>query len=243
MKAPITEIFSSIQGEGLFVGEKQIFVRFKDCNLKCDYCDTQPSPKFTSRSLDEGWLRRSNLTSLQVLANIKSLNTGKIHSVSVTGGEPLLYSQYLQELLPQVKKLGLKTYLETNGTLPQELKKIINQIDYVAMDIKLPSSGNPAYWKEHQGFLAVLNKSQIQPGNYFVKIILTAKTRAVEIKKAVEIIANVSRHIPLVLQPVTPIRQVRAMLPKNIFAFQNLALESLSSVKVIPQIHKILGVR
>ncbi len=233
-RVAITEIFSSIQGEGLFVGERQVFVRFAECNLKCDYCDTQFSPR----------LRLTSQLSVQrVMAKIRSLKIGKIHSVSVTGGEPLLYADYLQILLPQIRKLDLKTYLETNGTLPEELNKVIKMIDYVAMDIKLPSSGNPACWQEHQRFLAVLKKSHIRPGNYFVKIILTAKTRAVEIKKAVDIIASVSRHIPLVLQPVTPIHQVRAMVPKNIFAFQNLALESLSSVKVIPQMHKLLGIR
>ncbi len=231
MKAAITEIFASIQGEGLFVGEKQIFVRFVDCNLDCDYCDTKISK------------RVNELASERVLNKIENLKTGKINSVSLTGGEPLLYADFLKILIPQIKKLDLKTYLETNGTLPEELKKIIGLIDYAAMDIKLPSSGNPACWEEHQEFLAVLNKSRIRPDNYFVKIILTAKTRAAEIKKAVEIIASVSRHIPLVLQPVTPIRQIRAMLPKNIFAFQDLALASLSSVKVIPQMHKFLGVR
>ncbi|MDD5131538.1 MAG: 7-carboxy-7-deazaguanine synthase QueE [bacterium] len=230
-KAPITEIFASIQGEGLFVGERQAFIRFADCNLKCAYCDTTSSKQ------------AGKLTSSQVLSKIEVLKKTKIHSVSITGGEPLLYADFLKELIPQVKKLGLRIYLETNGTLPQELKKIVNLVDYVAMDIKLPSSGNPAFWKEHQAFLTVLNKSRLKPGKIFVKIILTSKSRAAEIKKAIELIAGISRHIPLVLQPVTPLRQVRAMLPKNIFAFQNLALEHLSTVKVIPQTHKLIGVR
>lgn len=41
IKANINEIFASIQGEGRYVGEKQLFVRFSSCNLKCAYCDTQ----------------------------------------------------------------------------------------------------------------------------------------------------------------------------------------------------------
>ena len=36
----INEIFSSIQGEGLYIGSKQLFIRFCGCNLKCNYCDT-----------------------------------------------------------------------------------------------------------------------------------------------------------------------------------------------------------
>ena len=43
LEAPIVEIFSSIQGEGLLVGRRQIFVRFAGCNLDCNYCDTEDS--------------------------------------------------------------------------------------------------------------------------------------------------------------------------------------------------------
>lgn len=231
MKAPITEIFSSIQGEGLFVGERQIFVRFADCNLKCDYCDTKNSGKGVEWSSD------------RVIKQIKKYQIKDIHSVSLTGGEPLLYADFLQTLIPQIKKLGLKTYLETNGTLPQELKKIISLTDYVAMDIKLPSSGNPACWDEHRAFLGVLNSSRVRPGDFFVKIVLTSKTKAAEIKKAAGIIAGFSRHIPLVLQPATPIRDINRASPKNIFAFQNQALDCLTTVKVIPQTHKLMGIK
>src|ERR1700760_4825663 len=38
--APLQEIFSSIQGEGVYVGKRQVFVRFAHCHLKCAYCDT-----------------------------------------------------------------------------------------------------------------------------------------------------------------------------------------------------------
>lgn len=231
MKAPITEIFASIQGEGIFVGERQVFVRLTNCNLKCDYCDT-------SKSL---LVRESS--SQQVLQRIKSLKTGKIHSVSLTGGEPLLYVPFLNELIPQIKILGHKIYLETNGTLPRELARIVNLVDYVAMDIKLPSDCHESSWQEHKMFLQVLKLSPLLAGNYFVKIVVTSKTTLAEIKKAVELIAWANKSIPLVLQPVTPERNIKPVAAKNIFTFQSLALERLLTVKVIPQMHKILGVR
>ena len=240
MKSLITEIFSSIQGEGLFVGERQIFVRFAGCNLKCDYCDTGKSHRVSESTPARQLLLGG---SQRVIEKIKILNPGKIHSVSLTGGEPLLYVGFLQGLLPQIKKLGLKTYLETNGTLPEELKKVIKWIDYVAMDIKLPSAGNPACWGAHREFLEVLYDSRMIPGEYFVKIVLTSKTTAAEIKKATDTITSVSSGIPLVLQPVTPIRDVKKVSPKNTFTFQDQAMDHLATVKVIPQMHKILGVR
>ena len=42
-KTKVREIFTSIQGEGPYVGVKQLFVRFCGCNLRCDYCDTDVS--------------------------------------------------------------------------------------------------------------------------------------------------------------------------------------------------------
>lgn len=231
MKAAVTEIFASIQGEGLFVGERQIFVRFKDCNLECDYCDTAPSGKGVEWS------------SGKVISQIKRILSGKMHSVSLTGGEPLIYADFLQELIPQIKKLGLKIYLETNGTLPRELARIVNLLDYIAMDIKLPSACGKALWQDHNIFLQILKNSSLRPGDYFVKIVLTSKTSLLEIRKAIEIIARVDRSIPLILQPVTPEKKIKSISAKNIFAFQSLALKYLSTVRVIPQTHKILGVR
>ncbi len=234
MKAAVTEIFASIQGEGLYVGERQIFVRFKDCNLKCDYCDTQPSTR----------LRRAGQASCQQILNkIKLLNTGKMHSVSITGGEPLLYTEFLEELIPLIKGLGLKVYLETNGTLPRELAQIVNLLDYVAMDIKLPSSCGKALWQDHNIFLQILKNSSLQTGDYFVKIVLTSKTTLLEIRKAIELIGRIDRLIPLILQPVTAIEKIKTVAAKHIFAYQEYAQRTLQNVKVIPQIHKIIGVR
>ncbi|MBI2447469.1 MAG: 7-carboxy-7-deazaguanine synthase QueE, partial [Candidatus Omnitrophica bacterium] len=60
MKTKISEIFSSIQGEGLYLGKRQIFVRFYGCNMRCAYCDTMPS-RYEELSIDEV-LKRINLS-------------------------------------------------------------------------------------------------------------------------------------------------------------------------------------
>ncbi|MDO5307857.1 MAG: 7-carboxy-7-deazaguanine synthase QueE, partial [bacterium] len=117
-KVKIKEIFKSIQGEGAYIGYEQVFVRFCRCNLSCKYCDTD----FLSKSEND-----AKIYSPQDLANI--INSYKVHSVSLTGGEPLLEIEFLKEFLPIC---NLPIYLETNATLPQNLMQIIDYISYVS---------------------------------------------------------------------------------------------------------------
>ena len=123
METNIKEIFASIQGEGPYIGYKQLFVRFCGCNLNCNYCDT------------EFGASESEKYSAEELANIIKENLD-CHSVSLTGGEPLLNVKFLKEFLP---KCELPIYLETNGTLYGELAEVIDFVTYVSADIKLPS--------------------------------------------------------------------------------------------------------
>ena len=54
MKSRLLEVFSSLQGEGTHLGERQIFVRFGGCNLCCDYCDEPGSiPMSAGEPCDE----------------------------------------------------------------------------------------------------------------------------------------------------------------------------------------------
>ena len=118
-KVKIKEVFTSIQGEGLFIGHKQLFIRFCGCNLTCNYCDTD------YRTVDSTEYR------LCELVELTKQNTD-CHSVSLTGGEPLLNTGFLKEFLPQCP---LPVYLETNATLAGELGEIIDYIDYISADI------------------------------------------------------------------------------------------------------------
>ena len=125
MKAPIIEIFSSFQGEGLLIGERQIFVRFAGCNLNCNYCDTNDSKSEKSGKL---------MTPQQVNDEINKLLTPDCRSISFTGGEPSLYPDFINEVS---KLTDLKIMLETNGTLPDNIDSI-EKLDMVSLDIKLP---------------------------------------------------------------------------------------------------------
>lgn len=92
MKTKINEIFSSIQGEGPVVGYKQLFIRFCGCNLKCEYCDTEflQGEEYTAQELYEKVSKEYDLRSF--------------HSVSLTGGEPLLHAEFLKNSYRLLKK-------------------------------------------------------------------------------------------------------------------------------------------
>lgn len=229
MEAKITELFPSIQGEGIYVGQPQIFIRFEKCNANCDFCDTVKRGGRAYGVYD-------------ILDRVNRINeTNMIDTISITGGEPLLYAGFLELLLPQLRRRNLKIYLETNGTLPMELERILNLVDIIAMDIKLPSSqkGQRSFWTKHRDFLNRAVKKDV-----FVKVVVTGKTTQDEIKKAVRIIGDINSDIPLVLQPVTPSNRVnkKAALDK-VFKFQKLAKTVLNDIRVIPQVHKALGAR
>ena len=114
-KAEVTEIFSSVQGEGIFVGARQIFVRFKQCNMECSFCDTP----------NEGLVKEYSPTALMQAIKTLDESKGPHHSVSLTGGEPLVYTEFLNSFLLLLKKNRFKSYLETNGTLPLALEDVI----------------------------------------------------------------------------------------------------------------------
>ena len=240
----LVEVFSSIQGEGLYVGCRQVFVRLAGCNISCSYCDTQESfhspanAQIEIRPGERIFRRELNPFPLQGLVDaVFLLCQSPHHSISVTGGEPLMHPAAIQAL-SDVRTTGAKIFLETNGTLPEALAGVIDLIDIVSMDIKLPEvlSGRN-FWREHREFLKVAVSREV-----YVKIVLTGETPESEFLHAVDLIADVGRDIPLVLQPVTPVRRIKAISAQSLLERQAQALEKLSIVRVIPQTHKLIGV-
>ena len=242
--ANIYEIFSGVQGEGVYVGRRQLFVRLCGCNLSCRYCDTPESRQailfahveqpLGSRSFE---LQSNPISSAELASRIERIDPKRTHSaVSLTGGEPLLAANFLAELILQCE--GRKFYLETNGTLPTELKKVADLVETIAMDIKLPSAaGAGADLDTAREFLATAAKTDV-----FVKVIVTEQTSRKEIVAATEVVASVSGDIPFVIQPVTPkSAEMHAPGSERVFELQMAALDILSDVRVIPQVHKLMG--
>ena len=200
--------------------------------MACRYCDTDyrgPYREYTEEAL---------FTEVKTLLR----DAGPFHAVSLTGGEPLLWAPFLRGWLPRLKSLGATTYLETNGTLELPLKEISDWIDIVAMDLKPPSAtADRCYWPEHAAFL---RSARGAGRELFVKIVVTADTDERELRRAYDVVAEVDRKIPLVLQPVTPWGGVReSPLPEQLLRWKEWAAEQLADVRVVPQMHRVWGVR
>lgn len=116
----LVEIFESLQGEGRNMGRPCVFVRFAGCNLKCPWCDTDVTKRF-SASLDE------------LLAE---LGQYKAKSVILTGGEPTMQKE-MPELVAALKKAGCWIGVETNGTNDADW---LGFVDYVACSPKRGAS-------------------------------------------------------------------------------------------------------
>lgn len=226
----IMEIFSSIQGEGLLIGKRQIFIRFAGCNIDCNYCDTQ-----NSKSGNIG----KEYSFEELNDSIESLLTPDFHSLEITGGEPLLNAEYIRNFLLEY---DYRVMLETNATLPCQLEKLVGLIDIVSMDIKLPEHFNTekewqyVYEKEMES-IKVMEDNKM---NYYIKIVVSPTT-PLHIIEAIlnDLHSIVSSDVEFIVQPVSPMTLWKNK--KNLFTISEL-IGKYYNVSVIPQIHKYLEI-
>jgi len=223
LKARVSEVFESIQGEGIYLGAKQIFVRFFGCNLSCKFCDTK---LYHFLEYDP----------VELLNEIK-LYQNKYHSISFTGGEPLLQIDFLKEILRLTKEAGYKNYLETNGTLPGELEQVIDYINFVSMDFKFPSSAQMgSFWGFHRRFLKIASRKEV-----FIKAVICEDTKPEDLKEAINLIKDVNKSTILVLQPNSQEDDLKTR--EKCELFKVICQENNITSCIIPQMHKAVGVK
>ena len=264
LRGHLSEMFCSIQGEGLFVGERQIFVRTAGCAATCSWCDTVYSkvrtPRFVIHHAPKNAPRpwRENPVSLaDVLADLAGIASANepVHTVSITGGEPLEQPEFVHELARSLRASGFRIHLETAGLHPDALASLIEYIDVVAMDVKLESATGVDHRAAHQAFLRVMTGAcfdahRASGRSAFVKVIVDLKATVDEIEGAAMLVAGASRALPFVIQPESETllgrhstRESRAALLDLAGAGARAAGRHLGDVRVIPQVHRVLHVR
>ncbi len=245
MSGYLSEIFVSFQGEGAQVGERHLFVRFAGCNLRCRYCDTPYSLDRhpTWQAHDPATGKTSTLANpvspeelLRLVAHFQNQDPS-IQMMAVTGGEPLLQAKFLREVLIG-RELDLPVLLETNGVLPQQLVAILPGVHVISMDIKLPSnSGERPFWDEHRAFLEIAKSRKC-----YVKVLVDRTTDPGEVEHAARIVSQVAPEVLLFLQPIVDAQGHVCADGETLVTLFLAARRQHEHVRVLPQVHKLLGI-
>lgn len=281
--AYLSEIFASVEGEGLFVGQPAVFVRLAGCNLRCCYCDTKyaweepkaalvhqadgsfeignpvpatcpgdepvlspitpavPAPLRSSGGPRGRHMYGDKEPSRQCSGGLVELiadGFADVPTVVFTGGEPLLQPEFLVAAAGQLRALGYRIHLETNGTLASALVAVKNAVDFICMDIKLPSSqGGRDLSTEHLDLLRAATGKHL-----VVKIVVTPDSGDREIEDAVRLVAAVNRFIPVFLQPA--FEESRPSVgAERLAAALAVARSHVYDARLSIQMHKVIGVR
>ncbi|QDH22273.1 7-carboxy-7-deazaguanine synthase QueE [Saccharibacillus brassicae] len=129
---PVLEVFGpTIQGEGMSIGRKTMFVRTAGCDYRCSWCDS----KFTWDGSAKDQIRM--LSPEQIVDELLDLGGDTFDHVTISGGNPLLLPQ-IAYLIQELHGRGIRTAVETQGSRWQDW---LVRIDEVTLSPKPPSSG------------------------------------------------------------------------------------------------------
>ncbi|MCB1137423.1 MAG: 4Fe-4S cluster-binding domain-containing protein [Leptospiraceae bacterium] len=132
----ISELYATLQGEGIHAGLPCFFIRLAVCDIRCAWCDTPDS-----------WTGGQWRTRQELLSSVPH----HISLVQITGGEPMLQIRRLRTLFEDLHSAGKKILLETGGH--RSLEKVPPYV-HIVMDIKLPSSGEQSHpFENNFGYL------------------------------------------------------------------------------------------
>ena len=242
----VAEVFRSVQGEGLLLGRRQVFVRLAGCTVDCQYCDTAWAfnvPDAVRVPGDSDKFVPNPMTAEQVveLVNVADPHGDNfsVSSVSLTGGEPLEQAAFCVELAQALAPRHIM--LETAALDVDGLTLVAPHCRWIAADFKLPTpTGSPHVFDSHERVFesGVLNESDV-----FFKIVVDGATPVEEVGRAADLLFRYFPHAPVFLQPVTPLGTILAVSPALLESFlDQLAVRSLDA-RVVPQVHKVLKVR
>ncbi len=270
LRAPVMEVFASIQGEGLFVGEPQVFVRLRGCPLRCRWCDTPGSwplagtPRLRVTRAAAGRaprgaaptlaappdLEADGASSFQIATWVSALDPGARRSVSVTGGEPLLWPELVREL--KTFLAPRRVHLETAAAHPRALARVLERVDHVSLDLKLPADldqpvdppgperePSPRDAREWSAVRREVLRL-VDGRDACAKLVLAGGRPALLYEPLLDDLARHAARVPLVIQPVTPQNGVAAPSRAELEDVVERALERGLVVRVLPQVHRAL---
>lgn len=257
VRAPLVEVFHSVQGEGRFVGVPMGFLRVATCPIRCSYCDTPHSHRAAAMvAVREGAHEFAEPNPVEVARAVELVERcaraagGPAPAMlSVTGGEPLAVPEFVAELGAMLQPRGFRIHLETAALDPTALQRCITQVDHLSADYKLP--GTWVHAGQVAGTEPDLGEQHVECARIALahgatvdmKLVLTNGVTDRAFTTALDRLGVVREAILLVLQPVTPHGGV--LDPLRPAVLERRLAEAVAAgfpVRVLPQVHKALQV-
>ena len=235
MNVRLFEIFTSVEGEGILYGTKTLFVRLAGCPFKCFYCDTPEA-----LPLDSG----TEYDVKEVCDMIEKNLEPNTYKVNFTGGDPLVQSDALAEMAKFVQSKNIPTYIESSCYDSKKFSKVIPFIDFIKIEFKTKDSefvDSVHYPQLIQNALDCLKNSVELKKRTYIKIVVSAKTTEDSFKELVEqIFQTISKDdiSGFIIQPTHGIEEPSLDLLLKLY---DLVSPYYSEVRVVPQLHKIIG--
>lgn len=237
-RARVSEIFTSIEGEGIFVGKKTLFIRFSGCHLKCKWCDTKyalPLDSGTEYQIDE--IKDLIIRELQPFT----------YKVNFTGGEPLLQADAVIELADFIKKqTNLKTYIESSCFDSELFSKVLPFIDICKIEFKTDDSKvaeNEEYDSLLLNEIKCLELAVKSNKTTYIKIVVTNSTDLESFKNLVYNISKKIKPSNIVGFIIQPSHGVDQPTVNKLLDTYDIVQPIFPEVRIIPQLHKEIGAR
>lgn len=231
---PVLEIFGpTVQGEGMVIGQKTMFVRTAGCDYRCSWCDSA----FT---WDGSGIRDIRKMSAEDIWNeLKQVGGKRFSHVTISGGNPLLLPQ-LSSLVSLLKAYGVRMAVETQGSRWQDW---LLDIDEVTISPKPPSSGMRTDWDSLD---EIVNKIANRPADYAysLKVVIFDDSDLLYAQTVHRRYPAAPMYLqvgnPDVTRMDTNHHAAELLMQYESLIDKVMASDSLNEVRVLPQLHTLV---
>jgi len=235
LKVRLFEIFTSLEGEGILYGTKTLFVRLAGCPFTCFYCDTKES-----LPLDSGQEYELTEACQQIDKHLEK----KTYKVNFTGGDPLIQAEAVAELAKHVQKKHIPTYLESSCFDAKKFNLVLPYIDFVKIELKTKDSefvDAKHYSTLIENALQCLKSAIKSKKPTYIKIVVSAKTELESFESLVKQIFETVNSKDLKGFIIQPTYGIAEPTLHKLLSFYDVVYQFYNEVRVVPQLHKLIG--
>ncbi|AST00144.1 MULTISPECIES: 7-carboxy-7-deazaguanine synthase QueE [Geobacillus] len=232
---PVLEIFGpTIQGEGMVIGQKTMFVRTAGCDYRCRWCDSAFTWDGSAKDEIE------QLTADDIWRRLEAMGGRRFRHVTISGGNPLLIAA-LGELIALLHEKGMRVAVETQGSRWQDW---LLDVDDITISPKPPSSGMDTDWSALDPIMERLQADRSRVRRISLKVVVFDDADLAYAKEVHRRYPGVPFYLQAGNADVadSDVDALRAKLLSRLewLVEQAADSEELADVHILPQLHTLL---